>query len=232
MAYDFSAQMRNIELGVQRPARARIFRPRKSARTTRVNAIDTGLSGAVNPPCFMAGTCIATPRGEVTIEQLRPGDRVITRDNGLATLRWVGVRRLSAVSLAGARHLTPVLISKGALGNDLPERDMIVSPNHRLLVSQDKTALHFDAAEALVAAKHLTGLVGVHPMPQADVTYINLVFDAHQIILTNGTWSESFRPLLEGDTQGGNAQRTELLEIYPELAAQRTASARALDSVS
>jgi len=161
-----------------------------------------------------------------------PSIRIITRDNGLATLRWVGVRRLSAAALAGARHLTPVLISKGALGNDLPERDMIVSPNHRLLVSQDKTALHFDTAEALVAAKHLTGLVGVHSMPQADVTYINLVFDAHQVILTNGTWSESFRPLLEGDTHGGNAQRTELLEIYPELTAHRTASARAMDSVS
>ncbi|KEJ88341.1 hypothetical protein DSW25_14665 [Sulfitobacter donghicola DSW-25 = KCTC 12864 = JCM 14565] len=168
-------------------------------------------------PCFTPGTRIATPRGEVAIEDLTVGDRVITRDNGLQVIRWVGTRTLSADELGSALHLCPVKISQGALGNDLPERDLMVSPNHRILVANDKSALYFEESEVLVAAKHLTGLPGVSVVEGAETTYIHLMFDQHEVILSDGAWSESFQPGVQSLAGVGNAQRLELLEIFPHL---------------
>lgn len=169
-------------------------------------------------PCFTPGTLIATPKGERKVEELEVGDRVITRDNGIQEVRWVGAREMSGAALARSAHLQPVLIRKGALGNNLPERDMMVSPNHRVLVANDKTALYFEEREVLVAAKHLTGLEGVDIVEVSGTTYIHIMFDQHEVILSDGTWTESFQP---GDLSLagiGNAQRTEILELFPELA--------------
>ncbi|MEM8731486.1 MAG: Hint domain-containing protein [Pseudomonadota bacterium] len=167
--------------------------------------------------CFTPGALIATPKGEKPIESLNAGDRVITRDNGIQEIRWKGERRLNAGELARSRHLRPVLIRKGALGNGLPERDLMLSPNHRVLVANDKTALYFDESEVLVAAKHLTGLEGVEYADTHRVSYLHMMFDHHEVVLSDGAWTESFQPgdyALEGI---GNAQRTEIFELFPEL---------------
>ncbi|MGJ8597538.1 Hint domain-containing protein [Sulfitobacter sp.] len=173
--------------------------------------------GKPKVPCFTHGTRIATPRGEVAVEDLRVGDRVITRDNGLQEIRWIGDRAMSSAEFLAHAHLAPIRIAKGALGNDLPERDMMVSPNHRLLVANDKTVLYFEESEVLVAAKHLTGLAGVSSVNTMDKTYVHLMFDKHEVILSDGTWTESFQPGLESLAGVGNTQRNELLEIFPEL---------------
>ena len=168
-------------------------------------------------PCFTPGTLIATPTGERKVEDLEVGDRVITRDNGIQEIRWVGQKTLNGIDLIHAEHLRPVLIRAGALGNGLPERDMMVSPNHRVLVSNDKTALYFEDSEVLVAAKHLTGLDGVDVVEASHVTYIHFMFDQHEVVLSDGAWTESFQP---GDMslKGiGNAQRNEIFELFPEL---------------
>ncbi|MGJ8626618.1 MAG: Hint domain-containing protein [Sulfitobacter sp.] len=169
-------------------------------------------------PCFTPGTRIATPSGERRVEELQVGDRVITRDNGIQEIRWVGQRDMSGVELARAVHLKPVLIRQGALGNDLPERDMMVSPNHRILVANDKTALYFEEREVLVAAKHLTGLEGVDIVDVSSTTYIHIMFDQHEVVLSDGAWTESFQPGDMSLAGIGNAQRTEILELFPELA--------------
>lgn len=168
-------------------------------------------------PCFTPGTRIATPRGEVAVENLSVGDRIVTRDNGLQVIRWVGTRDMSVEEFTTAEHLCPVRIQQGALGNDLPERDMMVSPNHRMLVASDKTALYFEEREVLVAAKHLTGLPGVSVAHNVATTYIHLMFDQHEVILSDGAWSESFQPGLQTLAGVGNAQRNELLELFPSL---------------
>lgn len=168
-------------------------------------------------PCFTPGTLVATPRGEVRVENLVAGDKVITRDNGLQTIRWVGTKWLSAGHLAANAHLQPILIRKGALGNDLPERDMIVSPNHRMLVSNERTALYFEEHEVLVAAKHLIDHRNVVQLESGGVSYIHFMMDRHEVVLADGAWTESFQP---GDQtlQGlGNAQRNEIYELFPEL---------------
>ncbi|MEL6451338.1 MAG: Hint domain-containing protein [Pseudomonadota bacterium] len=169
-------------------------------------------------PCFTPGTLIATPMGERRVEDLKAGDRVITRDNGIQEIRWVGHRDMTGQELASAPHLRPILIRQGALGKGLPERDMLVSPQHRVLISNDKTALYFEESEVLVAAKHLTDMDGIDMVEVSDTTYIHVMFDHHEVILSDGAWTESFQP---GDmTLGamGDAQRAEILELFPELA--------------
>lgn len=169
-------------------------------------------------PCFTPGTMIATPRGEVAVEKLKAGDRVITRDHGLQVIRWIGRREMSAAMFMSNAYLAPVRIAKGALGNVLPERDMMVSPNHRMLVANDKTVLHFEDSEVLVAAKYLTGLAGVDIVQNVTTTYLHLLFDQHEVILSDGAWSESFQPDVPALAGVGNAQRLELLALFPELA--------------
>ena len=168
-------------------------------------------------PCFTPGTLIATPKGEVPVESLKAGDRVITRDNGIQEIRWTGQKVLGWHDLAANPHLKPVLIRQGSLGNGLPERDMMVSPNHRMLVANDRTALYFDEHEVLVSAKHLVASQGIQTIDSVGTTYIHFMFDRHEVVLGNGAWTESFQP---GDqTLGGmgNAQRTEIFELFPEL---------------
>ncbi|MCL6285511.1 Hint domain-containing protein [Ruegeria sp. 2012CJ41-6] len=169
--------------------------------------------------CFTPGTLIATPKGERKVEELHAGDRVVTRDNGIRTLSSTGRRRVWPHQMAHAEHLQPVLIRAGALDFDLPERDMLVSPNHRVLVANDQTALYFEEREALAAAKHLTGLVGISRAGLPEISYIHIAFDSHEVVLSDGTWSECFQPDDPSRTGvgGGNAQRNELFELFPAL---------------
>lgn len=168
-------------------------------------------------PCFTPGTLIATPRGEVPVEQLRVGDMVITRDNGVQTIRWIGHRPMTAGALLQNPHLKPVVLRKGALGHDLPERDMMVSPQHRMLVANERTALYFEEHEVLVAAKHLLDNHSVKEIESSGTTYIHFMCERHEVVLSNGAWSETFQPgdyTLKGM---GNAQRIELYELFPDL---------------
>jgi Ca2+-binding RTX toxin-like protein len=168
-------------------------------------------------PCFTPGTRVATPRGEVAVEDLKVGDKVITRDNGFQDIQWVGHKRITLKTLTDAPHLKPVLIKAGSLGNGLPERDMIVSPNHRMLIANAEVDLLFDQPEVLVAAKHLVGMDGVHRLDMVATTYIHFMCASHQIVLADGAWSESFQP---GDyTLSGidSDQRDEIFELFPEL---------------
>ncbi|NBD29475.1 MAG: type I secretion protein [Alphaproteobacteria bacterium] len=169
-------------------------------------------------PCFTPGTTIATPKGERLVEELREGDRIITRDNGIQEIRWVGRKDMAGTQLVKNPHFKPILIKAGALGNGLPERDMVVSPNHRVLVASDLTQLYFEEREVLAAAKHLVGSDGVHELDVMQTSYIHFMFDRHEVVLSNGCWTESFQP---GDysLKGiGNSQRNEIFELFPELA--------------
>ena len=173
--------------------------------------------GERSSPCFTPGTRITTHRGEIPVEHLAAGDRVVTRDNGIQTVRWVGKTQMFLQDFQAEPHLLPVFIRQGALGKGLPERDMMVSPNHRMLVANDRTALYFDEHEVLVSAKHLVVGQGIHSIDSIGTTYIHFMFDRHEVVLGNGAWTESFQPgdmTLKGM---GNAQRSEIFELFPEL---------------
>jgi Ca2+-binding RTX toxin-like protein len=168
--------------------------------------------------CFTPGTEITTPKGGVLIEQLRVGDVVVTRDNGSQVVRWIGSRRISRDEMRQDPSLRPILIKAGAMGDGLPETDMMVSRQHRMLVSGQRAELLFGTDEVLVRAQHLLCLPGVSVAEVDEVTYLHILFDRHEVVLANGAWSESFQP---GDrTLGGMDadQRDEICKIFPELA--------------
>jgi hypothetical protein len=167
-------------------------------------------------PCFTPGTMITTQRGELPVQMLEAGDRVVTRDNGIQVVRWVGKTQMFLQDFQAEPHLLPVFIRQGAFGKGLPERDMMVSPNHRILVANERAALRFADREVLVAAKHLTAQ-GVHTVQSSGTTYIHFMCDRHEVVLADGIWTESFQPDDHSLKSIGNAQRLEIYELFPEL---------------
>lgn len=170
-------------------------------------------------PCFTTGTYITTLRGEKPVEALEPGDRVVTRDNGLQTVRRVVRRDFDYGQLAVVPHLQPVLVTTGALGRGLPERDMLVSPGLRLLVSGDRLPIGpmsaVGAEEALVAARVLSDMRTIRPCQVLGVSYVHVMLDRHEVLLANGIWAEAFQAADPSLGPVGNAQRTELAELFP-----------------
>lgn len=169
--------------------------------------------------CFVAGSLIDTDQGPKPVEQIAVGDLVLTRDNGYQVVKWVGNHAQTPASFAARPDLAAVLVDKGALSEGLPERDMRVSPWHRLLICGQRAELMFGEYEVLVPAIHLVGQPGItrETTPQ---TYVHLMFDDHQIIRADGAWSESFQPGAKTLAGLAAAQRDELLTLFPELAEQ------------
>ena len=167
--------------------------------------------------CFTPGTLIATKRGEKPVQQLKVGDKVFTRDNGPQELRWIGRRNLNRGELNKMPQYMPVLIRAGALGDGSPQRDMMVSPNHRILITSELAEVMFGENEVLVAAKHLVSLDGVDVAPVSKVSYIHMMFDAHEVVLADGTWAESFLPGQQAMAGIKSDQKQEILDLFPEL---------------
>lgn len=174
--------------------------------------------------CFTAGTRIMTDRGTVPVEELASGDLVLTRDNGLQPLRWIGQRRLSPAELRARPELQPVRIGAGALGDARPDRSMMVSPQHRVLIEGAKAEIYFGEGEVLVPAKHLVGLAEVaRALPAEGVTYVHILFDRHEIVQSDGIWTESFQPAERTLSALDEAARAEVLALFPELTADASA---------
>jgi Ca2+-binding RTX toxin-like protein len=169
-------------------------------------------------PCFTPGALIDTRRGPVPVEEVRVGDRVLTRDNGFRTVRWTAMRRLGAEVLAAAPHLRPVRIPRDAFGPGQPARDLWVSRQHRMLVAGLRTELAFGEAEVLACAGHMAGRCGIAVMPVREVTYLHLLFDGHEVIRADGCWTESFQPGQQVTDTMEAAVRDEILQIFPGLA--------------
>ena len=182
---------------------------------------------AVISPCFTPGTLIATDKGLRAAEVLRRGDRIVTRDNGLRRIKWTGTRSFTYDEIGQTDALQPVLVRKDAFGEGYPNRDMIVSPSHRFLVGINASR---DDNEALIAASDLVDGHRVKPANMLGVSYIHFLCHAHEVVLANGVWTESFHP--DDQIMGALAkdQRAEILSLFPEIAtmgaARRFPSAR------
>ncbi|MBV1863415.1 MAG: Hint domain-containing protein [Rhodobacteraceae bacterium] len=168
--------------------------------------------------CFTPGTMITTPRGQVPVETLSAGDLVITADNGLQTIRWVGAKRMTGARLMAYPELRPIRIRKNAFGEGLPLRDMWVSPQHRMLVSSEKNLLEHGEQELLVPAKALLNDLSITvDYGIRSTEYIHILFDKHEIIFANGSATESFHPGASALSGIEDAARDELFDIFPEL---------------
>ncbi|MEO1492878.1 MAG: Hint domain-containing protein [Pseudomonadota bacterium] len=165
--------------------------------------------------CFAAGTHIATPEGERLIETLRAGDWVSLYNGPTAMVRWVGIRHFSPSALRLDPDLRPIRIKRGALGN---ARDLYVSPQHRMLLTDWRASLMFGEQEVLAPAKSLLNDDTIQQVCPADgITYVHLLFDRHEIVSAEGIPSESFHPGEVVVSTLDDTTRNELLRLFPEL---------------
>lgn len=133
---------------------------------------------------FTRGTHITLASGaQRLIEDLKIGDRVLTRDDGVQEIRWIGQNTVRAVG-----EFAPICIRAGILNND---NDLIVSPDHRLFIYQRSDEVGAGRAELLVKARHLVNGYTVTVQDGGFVDYFQLLFDSHQIIYAEGIAAES-----------------------------------------
>lgn len=165
--------------------------------TVVLDQIVTGPTNAsgdfVDVVCFSSGTLIETSQGIVPVEDLKAADQVLTYDCGYKPIRWIGSCNLSCAQLQANPKLKPILIRADALGMGYPKQDLIVSPQHRVLVSSRIAMRMFGTKDVLIPAQKLLPLAGIDILHDTTdgVEYWHILFDDHQIIWSNGTPTES-----------------------------------------
>ena len=144
-------------------------------------------------PCFGPGMHLDTDKGPVPVDWLAKGDRVLTLDHGYQPVLWVGRSKVSARDMAANPALRPVIIPAGRFGGDGPARDLILSPEHRVLVASAAIECHFGAHQALAACKFLCNGAADMPCAGGDgFSYYHVLFARHEIVRAEGLWVESF----------------------------------------
>lgn len=168
--------------------------------------------------CFGAGAAIRlADGGERLVERMRVGDVVATESGGARTVRWVGRRRLSAAELAETPSLRPIRIAKDALGEGAPSRDLLVSPQHRMLVRSPIVRRMFGVDSCLTAAKHLLGAPGVETVSDDEpVVYFHILLDSHDVLFANDAPSESLLLGAEALLALSPEARAEVAALFPE----------------
>ena len=146
----------------------------------------------LGPACFASGTIFRTASGPVNVEDLSEGDAVINVDGHNVRLRKILKREIGDQELQQNTKLQPVRIVAGALGNNLPERDLLVSRQHRMLVRSSIAQSMFGTSEVLISAIKLTELPGIFvDTSVSEITYFHLIFDKHEVIFAEGAPTES-----------------------------------------
>lgn len=169
-------------------------------------------------PCLAAGTRIETMHGMMRVEDLTPGVEIAMLDGSCRPLLHVMSRKIVRSEFEANPKLSPVRIRKGALGNGLPIRDLLVSRQHRMLVSSPIVTRMFDVPQVLVAAIRLTGLPGIDVDESArEITYYHLVFEAHEVIFAEGAPTESILLGTEAFKLLPDAAVTEMRTLFPDL---------------
>lgn len=165
--------------------------------------------------CLTRGTRVETAEGPRLVETLKPGDSIITADGSAQPLQLLLSRALTKTDMLRNPNFVPVRISAGALGHGLPQRDLTVSQEHRMLLSSHTVQLLTGSDTALIAAKNMTSLPGVFLDHSAfEVEYFHLVFENHEIIYAEGAETESLLlspSVLQNQTPEG---RKEIQDLF------------------
>lgn len=170
------------------------------------------------PICFAAGTLIETLGGAVPVENLSRSDDVMLHDGNTANPMRILYTKFTKSDLKTHENLYPVRITTGALGRGLPRRDLLVSRQHRMLVSSRIAMRMFGETSVLVPAIRLTKLPGIFIDTEVDeVEYFHVLFDQHHVIIAEGAPSESLFLGPQALKSIGPEARDELLKIFPEL---------------
>jgi Hint domain len=145
--------------------------------------------GPAAPVCYLRGTHIRSPEGERSIEELKIGDLVVTLSGASKPIKWIGRQRFRKSSEHWPRDFEPVRISRFALGEQSPRRDLYVSPNH---------AIYIDGV--LIPAKYLVNgrsITQCAPEGAAIIDYLHIELFAHDVIYAEGVTAETFGSLRE-----------------------------------
>jgi hypothetical protein len=143
----------------------------------------TPVNETATNPCFAAGTRILTARGEVPVEKLVIGDYLITPDGDEQPIVWIGIRKVENIkSFCSPEAVRPIIIEAGALADNMPARDLVLSPDHALCLEG-----------VLVPAKELVNWNSIRPDHSVNsITYYHLELPRHDIIFAESTPAESY----------------------------------------
>lgn len=178
-----------------------------------VQGADTTSGGSV---CFAAGTHILTPRGYVLVEDLKTGDLVETLDHGPQPIFWIS--HSEHVWPGSTEKELPILISSGALGPNTPRSDLVVSPQHKILITDLNPVTQERHAEVLTPAKALAQRPGIRVMKgKRRVTYYHILLERHEILMSEGLASESFFPGPTALKMLKATQRQAIFRMFPDL---------------
>ncbi|WP_341271327.1 Hint domain-containing protein [Pseudaestuariivita atlantica] len=168
--------------------------------------------------CFTPGTLIDTPEGRRRVEDLREGDMVQTMDNGAQPIVWMGGRKMTGARLFAMPRLRPIRLRWGAFGHDAPDRDSLVSPDHRIVVKGAVAQELFNTDEVLVRARDLVngGSVTID-LTVREVTYLHLMTPRHEILRADGLETESFHPGNVALSTLDTADHLRLLDVCADL---------------
>lgn len=167
------------------------------------------------PFCFGKGCMIETPSGAVPVETLKEGDWVLTVDRGAQQIKWTGSVTYHKAALDTDPRLRPVLLRRGSLGKERPSKDIHLSRQHRVLISGWQAELLFGEAEILVPALKLVNDSTILVDTQVTIiTYYHILFEQHELLLSDGITSESFLPGLK-ETIAAETE-SEFLRFFPE----------------
>ncbi|MCK1405118.1 Hint domain-containing protein [Bradyrhizobium sp. 76] len=150
--------------------------------------------------CYCTGTLILTDGGEVRVEDLAVGDQVITMSGNARAIKWIGRRSYAGRFLIGQKHILPIRINAGAIDENVPKRDLWISPHHAMYLQC-----------ALIEARDLVnGVSIVQPVDTDKVEYFHIELDTHDVIIAEGSLSETF---IDDDSRGifDNAHEYSLL---------------------
>ncbi|WP_136635196.1 Hint domain-containing protein [Pseudooceanicola onchidii] len=169
--------------------------------------------------CFLRGTRILTPDGEVPVHKLKIGDMVVTHDGGVQPIRWIGC---SAATATG--KLAPIRFAPGTVGN---HSALMVSPQHRLYVTGWQAELFMGEEDCLVPAYGFVNDRTVRRIADGrDIEYWHILFDRHEVIFANGAPAESLLPGNIAMAALSDDLREEILTLFPTLPVQHMDPAR------
>jgi hypothetical protein len=164
-----------------------------------------------------AGANLRTPIGARRVEFFRPGDLVVTRDNGLQPVRMIWTKTVTPAEMAADPSLAPITLAPRAIAPMMPQHKVSVGGAHRLLVPGWRLDDVDDTENCLVPARDLEGLGETTPLREDDVTYYNVVFDTPQVFCANGLPIESFSPCGEILKIVPKEVKEDLRQTFPEL---------------
>ena len=170
--------------------------------------LTVGAHSITDAACFAAGTMIRTEQGEVAVESLLPGDRVVTQSGAFRAVRWIGNRRIDFTRHPDPSRVQPIRIRRDAIATGMPNRDLLVSPDHALFIDG-----------GLVAARLLlNGGSVVREANTRAVHYFHVELDAHDILFADGMPAESY---LDTGNRGMFENAGLPMILHPDLSGQQ-----------